>query len=140
MSVAATSAPTRKVAVVPGIDEERRKHQADCPGLLDCADHPVPYVIIDGPCYLVHAAHESIPTNHTHNLEWALEAAHALTHAPHAHEKGPTSERDEENGHTHARPSNRRTGAHMDPHDEVRALTCHCGRIACRHHEGDDDD
>ena len=25
----------------------------------------------------------------------------------------------------------------MNPHDEMRALTCHCGRIACRHHEGD---
>ena len=23
----------------------------------------------------------------------------------------------------------------MNPHDEIRALTCHCGRIACRHHE-----
>ena len=23
----------------------------------------------------------------------------------------------------------------MNPHDEMRALTCHCGRIACRHHE-----
>lgn len=24
----------------------------------------------------------------------------------------------------------------MKPADEVRALTCHCGRIACRHHTG----
>lgn len=23
----------------------------------------------------------------------------------------------------------------MNPHDEMRALTCHCGRISCRHHE-----
>lgn len=23
----------------------------------------------------------------------------------------------------------------MNPHDEIRALTCHCGRISCRHHE-----
>ena len=23
----------------------------------------------------------------------------------------------------------------MNPNDEMRALTCHCGRIACRHHE-----
>lgn len=22
----------------------------------------------------------------------------------------------------------------MNPADEIRALTCHCGRIACRHH------
>lgn len=63
---------------------ERDLHRDVCPGLIDCGDHPVPIVEIDGPiisgtgCYYVRGVKSWARVEHKHDLERAIDAARAL--------------------------------------------------------------
>lgn len=61
---------------------ERDRHRAECPGLIDCTNHPVPSVTITGPygCFHVNPADTSDETYVAHECshEGAMDAARAL--------------------------------------------------------------
>ena len=62
---------------------ERDQHRDECPGLINCENHPVPCVTLAGGpygCFHVNPADDSEETYVAHECshEWAMDAARAL--------------------------------------------------------------
>lgn len=62
---------------------ERNMHRDECPGLINCENHPVPCVTLAGGpygCFHVNPADDSEETYVAHECshEWAMDAARAL--------------------------------------------------------------
>lgn len=63
---------------------ERDMHRVACDGLIDCGDHPVPIVEIDGPtisrtgCYYVRGPKSFTRVGHHHELDRAVDDAYRL--------------------------------------------------------------
>ena len=62
---------------------ERDQHRDECPGLINCENHPVPCVTLAGGpygCFHVNPAGDSEETYVAHECshEWAMDAARAL--------------------------------------------------------------